>query len=432
MLATPVLSPTAQAASPDLLPDLVADAPVNPQPLQVALLGDGQNHLLLRFGGLLHNIGAGPLEIRGANPVNGAMSTTGQRIYRADSTYHDDNSRRPRIEYETTDGHDHWHLKNAARFSLWNEAGTAEVAPGSKVGFCLEDGERVDSFAPASPTYSETQIQRCREGQLSPSNVVEGISPGWQDVYGPNVPFQWVDITDVAPGNYRLGSQMDPDDFVLESNEANNGPTLAASTVTVPGYVASPARATATSACTIALDAQQYGAPGPRMFQILSRPAHGRLSTPAGPFPESEVVYKPNRRFAGADAFSYAVLDSSSSYPLHPVAAAVTVTVPRVRRVRSVSARGLVRGLRFWCHGRFFVAGARARRSGTLRIVIKKNGRRLGTCRMRVRSGRRFRCLIRLRKRASPVGARAVATLVVNGRRRAVRSFRVPRRLPRA
>ena len=51
----------------------------------VARLGDGRDHLLLRFDGSIHNIGPGPLEIRGSQPVNGAMTVTGQRIYRSDS-----------------------------------------------------------------------------------------------------------------------------------------------------------------------------------------------------------------------------------------------------------------------------------------------------------------------------------------------------------
>jgi hypothetical protein len=231
VLAVPLaisLLPAATAqASPDVLPDLVADPPRNPRPSEVTRLADGQNHLLVRFGGLIHNAGQGALEIRGSNRVGGVMTVTGQRIYRQDSTFHDDYSRHPRIEFEDTDGHDHWHLKNAARFSLWNQAGTSEVAPGAKVGFCLEDGEPVDSFAAPAPAYSGSQIQRCKEGQPNASSVFEGISRGWMDVYGANLPFQWVDVSDVAPGSYRLGAQMDPDNYVLESSEANNGPTLA-------------------------------------------------------------------------------------------------------------------------------------------------------------------------------------------------------------
>ena len=172
-------------------------------------------------------MGAGPLEIRGSNPVNGTMSVTGQRIYRDDSTFYDDRSRHPQLYFENSDSHNHWHLKGAARFSLWNEAGTAEVAPGAKVGFCLQDVERVNNFGPGSRVYSSAATEYCKQGQPNASSVFEGISPGWQDVYAAKLPFQWVNVTDMTPGRYRIAEQVDPDDFVRESNEQNNGPTLA-------------------------------------------------------------------------------------------------------------------------------------------------------------------------------------------------------------
>ncbi len=312
---------------PDLLPDLIADPPGNAQAPNVQQLADGQSHLLMKFSGSLHNIGAGALEIRGSSPVSGAMTVTGQRIYRQDGSFYDDNSRHPVIRYETTDGHNHWHLMHAARFSLWNQAGTAEVAPGSKVGFCLEDGSAVDSFA-TTAAYTASQTQRCREGQSSPSNTFQGISSGWRDTYGPSVYFQWIDISDVAPGLYRLGSQMDPDDFVKETSETNNGPTLATSTVTVPGYKASPVTTSVTGAQAITLAAQQFGSPGARRFKIVSAPSHGTSSVATGvAFAGPQVTYTPDSGYSGPDAFTFTALDSASQYPLNPPSATVSLTV---------------------------------------------------------------------------------------------------------
>src|SRR4051812_2520120 len=65
------------AAAADLLPDLVADPPSGPR-LGVETLGDGQSHLLVRFDGFIHNVGAGPLEIYGSNPAGGQMTVSGQ------------------------------------------------------------------------------------------------------------------------------------------------------------------------------------------------------------------------------------------------------------------------------------------------------------------------------------------------------------------
>ncbi len=414
-------TPEAHAVSPDLLPDLVAEAPTNAQPARLEVLPDGYSHLLIRFNGRIHNSGQGPLEIRGSSPVNGNMTVTGQRIYRQDSSFYDDPSAHPQIHFEDTDGHNHWHLVGAARFSLWNEAGTAELLPASKVGFCLEDGEVVDSFASPTPTYSATQIQRCKEGQPNVSSVFEGISPGWEDVYGANLPFQWIDVTDLSAGLYRLGAEMDPNDFVRESSNTNNGPTLETSPVTVPGYVASSLAPKVNGPRTITLAARQYGTPGPRQFRIESAPKHGKLSAaPGASFTGPAVRYRPNRNFPGTDSFTFSVRDSSSQFPVRSPVATATVTPGSRMRVLS--------GLRFAHRGRILYVRGRAMRSGRLRIQIKKAGRGLGSCRTRARS-HRFKCSVRLLRPVSPAGARAIASVRISRWPRVVNTFRVPRHL---
>ena len=77
------------------------------------------------------------------------MTLTAQRVYRSDGSFFDDTSRDPPIIWEPEDGHDHWHLKNAARYSLWNSDKTAEVAPALKVGFCLIDSTRIETHGPS-------------------------------------------------------------------------------------------------------------------------------------------------------------------------------------------------------------------------------------------------------------------------------------------
>jgi hypothetical protein len=221
---------------------------------------------------------------------------------------------------------------------------------------------------------------------------------------------------------------VDPDNFVLERNEANNGPALASSIVTVPGYVASPVTAAGSGPQTIALTAQPYGRPGAPVFAIESAPAQGTLSVPAGAaLAVPQVVYTPRPGFAGNDTFTYSARDSSSPFPLRARAALVTVTVPPT--ASSSSRLRLLAGLRFRRHGRFLRVRARATRSGALRILIKKGKRRLGSCRKRVRSGRRFTCRIKLRRHASLVRARAIVSLTVNGKRAERATYSVPRRL---
>ena len=417
-------APPALAA--DLLPDLVAPAPTGPR-TAVEPLGDGQSHLLLRFNGYIHNVGPGALEIRGSSPVNGVMTVSGQRIYQDGGGFRDDNSRHPRIRFEGTDGHDHWHLQSAARFSLWNEAGTAEVAPSPKVGFCLQDVERIESSEPA--VYTSDATEYCRQHQPGASSVFEGISPGWRDVYAAKLPFQWVDISDVAPGQYRLGAQVDPDNFVIESNEADNGPTLAPEIVTVAGYAPSPLAVSVARTQTIQLSATRYGSPGAPVFTIESAPRHGTLSSGPGAAVAGPVVYTPRAGFAGTDAFTFSARDPASPFPHHPPAAPVTVTV--ARKVGQSSKRRLLTRVRFSRRGRYLTVRAHSRKTGLLRLRVRKNGRRLGSCTKHARSGHRFRCRIKLRRHSSPASGKLVVSLLVRGKPTTADSFRVPRRLHR-
>ena len=347
---------------PDLLPDLVAEPPTSPQPLDVERLGDGATTCCCASTARSTTSGRGPLEIRGSQPANGAMTVTGQRIYRTDSSFRDDNSRHPPIHFENSDGHRHWHLKGAARYSLWDEAGSAQVAPGIQ-GRLLPAGQRAGrQLRPGDPVYTRSATQYCREGQPNAAQVFEGISAGWLDYYPSDLPFQWVDVSDVAPGRYRLGADVDPDNFVLESNEANNGPALASSIVTVPGYVASPVTQPGAGPRRSRSPRQPYGSPGPPVFVIESAPAHGTLSVAGG-----SPCHPPGRLHAAPGLRRERHLHLLGTRLVERVPAAA----PRGGRngdgatpASSSSRPSLLTGLRFRRHGRFLRVRARAARSG--------------------------------------------------------------------
>jgi hypothetical protein len=83
--------------------------------------------------------------------------------------------------------HGHYHFDGYAYYDLLDGSGNV-VATGHKQAFCLLDW---------SPWAWNDQ-----GGTYSCGN--QGISLGWEDVYGSYLDCQYIDITDVAPGNYSL------------------------------------------------------------------------------------------------------------------------------------------------------------------------------------------------------------------------------------
>jgi hypothetical protein len=105
--------------------------------------------------------------------------------------------------------HRHYHFNGYANYELLNDAGT-NVLTGHKQAFCLMDYSRYDpSAGPAQYTCS-----------------YQGISAGWQDVYGSYLDCQWLDITGIAKGDYLLRVTINPDRILTESNYVNNVATV--------------------------------------------------------------------------------------------------------------------------------------------------------------------------------------------------------------
>jgi hypothetical protein len=332
-------APAALAAP--LLPDLVADPPVGGNPPVVYDDAQGER-LLLRMDGFVHNRGPGPLEIRGSNPSGGVMGTVGQRVYESDGRSFADIAHvpSPTLAYETNDGHKHWHLGHAMRYSLWSGDRTVEVGPSQKVGFCLMDMERVEAPQSYRPAYTESAHGFCGSRHPDAASVFMGVSPGWRDIYSYVLAFQWIDISDVAPGRYWLRADADPDGVIAETDELNTGAYDAEPSV-VNGYLANPvaAQVAALGSTAITLDATTFddvhrGSPGALEFQIVTPPAGGTLDRPTGTwFSDSHLHYTPNLGVSGADSFTVAARDASSPFPRNPRTAAVTLAVQSTARL---------------------------------------------------------------------------------------------------
>jgi hypothetical protein len=371
-------------------PDLVSEPPTLPE-LVATKEGatkeeSGTNRLLLRFNGYVHNEGAGALDIRGhrAAPIVFREGTeiplteaeikekaeketlskkqqkelaeppmeVEQRLFgprsaeqetkeaeEKDAPEYPVHEQKPipgTMIYANADGHHHWHLQHVAKYGLWNAQKTAEVVPSQKVGFCLEDSEPREPIGPKIAVYNdEVRGDFCELYRPNATNLTEGISPGWRDRYLKNLAFQWVEASNVAPGEYWLGEEVNPDKFIKESNPENEVAYASEKTV-IPGFVAlgQGVKTEAGHALPITLKAKLYSAP-PNFpvnpseveFELGTGPSHGTLGAINSEGTEGKVTYTPSPGYTGTDSFTFKARDENSEFPHEPVKATVTIAV---------------------------------------------------------------------------------------------------------
>ncbi|MBL0052823.1 MAG: T9SS type A sorting domain-containing protein [Bacteroidetes bacterium] len=243
----------------DLLPDVM----VATQPLQTigtyGVMEYAYNDLSskksqLRVSVSTPNIGRGPLEVRatntyvcGTDTIIGTAPTvcvnTGlppkqllvQRVYRKEQdkmVYYE--RKAGSMTYHPT--HGHMHVDDWGIYTLRKSTSNPDpltwpiITQGTKLAFCLMDYG-----------YCSTYNQHCKDtngtiltnlntvnyglggGAYSCSNVLQGISVGYLDIY-----YQYLDgmqmmlDSNICNGDYWLVVQIDPNNNFIESNENNN------------------------------------------------------------------------------------------------------------------------------------------------------------------------------------------------------------------
>jgi hypothetical protein len=106
--------------------------------------------------------------------------------------------------FERSECHGHFHYEGYASYELLDQTGGV-VATGHKQAFCLMDVTSLSG-----------------EGGGRFHCGFQGVSRGFADIYGSGLDCQWVDVTDVAAGEYVLRISVNTDRSLPESDYDNN------------------------------------------------------------------------------------------------------------------------------------------------------------------------------------------------------------------
>lgn len=168
----------------------------------------------LKFATTVWNSGRGPLEVRGHDdPASGEL--TAVQVFHTPDGDRVEGDLVGLFEYEHR--HGHLHLAAFARYELWSLAPDGAmlelVAVNDKIGFCLMDNLVVDEtlvddvWIPYPPDC---------EGD------VQGISPGFGDIYVAELFEQDLVLNDLPDGRYALINVVNPEGRVEELRSDNN------------------------------------------------------------------------------------------------------------------------------------------------------------------------------------------------------------------
>lgn len=186
----------------------------------------------LRFTSDVRDAGAGPLEVaipwlstgKGGSVQSGFLPG-GCHAQQVVDTAGGGQVTRPAGDCEFHPEHGHFHYKDLVSFEMYGVAADgsigAPVGTALKESFCLGDDDYF-GFATPGPNGARGFVGQpgCNlpaqaTGGSSGLNVLEGISPGWGDVYTWDTPDQYIDVTHMPAGTYDLVERTNPSGVLL-------------------------------------------------------------------------------------------------------------------------------------------------------------------------------------------------------------------------
>lgn len=205
------------SADPMLLPDL-GMAQVSTVTVDTRTI---PGRRLLRYDAVLVNVGAGPFVLNGHRADTTIPELTiSQRIFDGSGGYVDVPISGTTM-YWSGDGHNHWHTKDLESGVLTRLDNGRVVGTSAKHGFRFEDNYAYRLTLPSAP---QTAVYTGAAYQYGPDalDVTMGISVGWGDRYAASTVNQWIDITGLPNGKYRLELGADTSHWFQEGDITNN------------------------------------------------------------------------------------------------------------------------------------------------------------------------------------------------------------------
>lgn len=173
----------------------------------------------LNFGATVWNAGPSPLVVEGFREAQAETMKAyqyfyenGERVGRAFTG---------RLEYDHSDGHDHWHFRDFARYSLL-AADKVELVRSSKEAFCLAPTDMVDTTVPGASLRPWLEGLDTACGEANSLWIREALAAGWGDTYTQYRPGQSFNITNLPNGKYFIEVRANPDGRLYEGTQKNN------------------------------------------------------------------------------------------------------------------------------------------------------------------------------------------------------------------
>jgi hypothetical protein len=176
----------------------------------------GTRHLM--FSNSIWNAGDGPLEFRGSVNHQDMTAEVYQILYEDGEPAEEI----PMGNFYYSESHNHWHWEGFSTYEIWSiaEDGALDelLAESGKVGYCIRDDSRVNSF---NVDFDHPDILEGPNYTVCGTRV-QGLSVGWVDTYAFNTPGQSIEITGIPEGLYALRSVADPEGEIMEIDKENN------------------------------------------------------------------------------------------------------------------------------------------------------------------------------------------------------------------